>query len=531
MNPRKAFSLQFSLPFFSALLFAATGSWLARAETANPNFIIIVADDMGFSDLGCIGGDIQTPNLDSLAKNGLLYCQFYNAARCWPTRTSLMTGYYERTVSNLDSKRKGGGGFQDWVPFLPQQLKSQGYRAYMSGKFHVRGKDDPIDAGFDRAYFAKKIDRFWSPEMLIEDGVRLPIPDPQSGYHLTDAITEKAIGYLEQHQKDHREKPFFLYLTHMAPHWPLQAHQRDIDKYKDVYDGGWDRLREDRYQRIEERKFVAGRLSQREPDVDERTLKPGMYGPHEVTQAVDWNRLTQPQKDFQSDKFAIHAALVDHMDQAIGQVLEQVKSMGAFDNTVVFFISDNGASSEMYSLFPHDKTLPMGSPGTYLYPGPGWSTASNTPFRRHKAHTHEGGISTPLIVHWPAGIKKSGVRNQPGHVIDLMPTLIELAGATPLTRFRGKEIPLPIHGKSLVPTFDRNAQLGRECLYFEHQGCEAFRQGDWKIVHAKGSGWELYDLKTDRTETKDLALKKPEKLKDMVNAFDLYKNEIDLWKK
>ena len=503
-------------------------SFSSQLQAKKPNIVIIMADDMGFSDIGSYGGEIKTPNLDQLATNGLRYTNFYNASRCWPTRTSLLTGYYERTVSSRPVT--GKTGFQNWVPFLPHQLKNQGYRSYMAGKMHVVGADSAVAAGFDRSYFTKAIDWYLTPKHIIVDGKRVPSPDPASGFHLTDKITEQLSGYLDDHQKNHNEKPFFLYAAHMAPHWPLQAHQADIDKYKDKYDGGWDELRAERLKRIKAMGLLKGDLYPMEEGIDIIPENPDRWGEGEVYSAVEWQSLNQKQKDFQSDKFAIHAALVEHLDRSIGQLIQKLKDIGEYNNTIIFFNSDNGASSEMFTARPHDKNLPMGTWGTYLGIGPAWSTASNTPFRRHKAHVYEGGIATPLIVHWPKGITNPGLRHEPAHVIDYMPTLIELAGGRALTTHKGTNIPITLPGKSLLPTFNQESSLSRELLFFEHQGTEALRMKDWKIVHGKDAPWELYNLKNDRTETTNLASQKPEQLSMMVKKFNAFKQEINLWK-
>lgn len=502
-------------------------SFCTLGQSKKPNIVIIMADDMGFSDLGSYGGEIDTPNIDALAHNGLRFTNFYNAARCWPTRTSLLTGFYERSVSSLPVT--GEEGFKPWAPFLPHYLKPQGYRSYMAGKLHVRGADDAVAAGFDHSYFTPIVGWYRSPQKILVDGKQIPSPDPESGYHLTDKIGDQMVHYLDEHQKNHKDKPFFLYGAHMAPHWPLVAHQKDIDKYKDKYDAGWDALREQRRLRLKQIGIVDGDLYPMESQVDAHPVNVARYGPNEVYSALPWNSLTQAQKDFQSDKFAIHAALVEQLDRNVGRVIEKLKEMGEFENTIIFFNSDNGASSEIFTEMPHDKTLPMGSWGTYLGIGPAWSSASNTPFRRHKTHVYEGGIASPLIVHWPSGIKEPGFRQEPAHVIDYIPTLLELAGGKPLTEHRNQEIPLALPGKSLVPVFKQDISLGRELLFFEHEGNEAIRMGDWKVVRGKSEAWQLFNLKDDRTETKDLAKKYPERLQNMIKRLDEHKNEINLW--
>lgn len=519
------------MPYLISLSIALLMSMNVSAKNLSvpkkPNIIIIMADDMGFSDLGSYGGEIETPNIDALARKGLRFTDFYNAARCWPTRTSLLTGFYERSVSSLPVT--GEEGFKSWAPFLPHYLKPQGYRSYMAGKLHVVGADDAVAAGFDHSYFTPIVGWYRSPQKILVDGKEIPSPDPESGYHLTDKIGDKMLEYLDDHHKNHKDKPFFLYGAHMAPHWPLEAHQKDIDKYKDKYDAGWDVIRQQRKQRLKELGIVDGDLYPMEPQIDAHPENTERYGPDEVYSAVPWSSLTQAQKDFQSDKFAIHAALVDQLDRNVGRVIRKLKEIGEFENTIIFFNSDNGASSEIFTQMPHDKTLPMGSWGTYLGIGPAWSSASNTPFRRHKTHVHEGGIASPFIVHWPAGIKKPGLRHEPAHVIDYIPTLLELSGGQALTEHRGQKIPLALPGKSLVPLFKQETDLDRELLFFEHEGNEAMRMGDWKVVRGKNEAWQLFNLKEDRTETNDLAKKYPQRLQKMVKRLNEHKDEINLW--
>jgi arylsulfatase A-like enzyme len=506
------------------LLCAATA---LRAETrAKPNFLIILADDLGFSDTGCYGGEIKTPNLDRLAANGLRFTQFYNTARCWPSRTALMTGYYPQQV-RADPP---SGRLPEWTRTLPQILKPLGYHCYHSGKWHVPGAPQPVkDAGFDRSFRLEDYDRNFNPKRTFLDDVLQPPVPPGSGFYSTVAYADHAIRCLKEHAAQLAGQPFFSYLAFTVPHFPLQALPKDIAKYKGRYNGGWDLLRAERFRRQKEMGIVNGVLSPIEPDLiapSGTAEQLGLIGPGEIRQAFAWGSLTDEQRDLQATKLAIHAAMVDRMDQEIGRVVEQIKAMNALEDTLILFLSDNGASAEMLVRGDgNDLAAAPGSAGSFLCLGPGGSTVCNTPFRRHKIWVHEGGISTPLIVHWPRGITDRGtLRRDPGHLIDLMPTLAELAGGT-LSATRGAPA-LP--GHSLVPDFAKDGNIARDSLFFHHSGNRALRVGDWKIVSAADGGdqWELYDLKTDRTETKNLAVSQPEKTREMAARWQKLEDEF-----
>nr|WP_245764525.1 arylsulfatase [Planctomicrobium piriforme] len=489
------------------------------AAASAPNIVIIMADDLGFSDLGCYGGEIQTPQLDRLAANGLRFTQFYNTARCWPTRAALMTGYYPQQVHRDELDGLGGGGKgrrQPWAQLLPALLKPQGYRCYHAGKWHIDGP--ALAAGFDHSYIGEG-GRFFNPRQHFEDDVKLPAVDPESGYYATTATADYALKYLKSHQADHKQNPFLLYLAFIAPHFPLQAPQADIDRYRSRYHEGWDVLREQRYGRQRDAGLVNTPLSALEPQVGPPYDFPKAIeklGPGEVNRPLTWSSLTSEQQQFQATKMAIHAAMVDRMDQEIGRVLEQIRAMQAWDNTLILFLSDNGASAEiMVRDDGHDPAAPPGSAKSYLCLGPGFSSLGNTPFRRHKTWVHEGGIATPLIAHWPKGISARGeLRETPAHVIDVVPTLLAAAGIAPPKTFDGEPVPA-LPGKSLLPAFHHNADLDRECLWWLHEGNRAVRKENWKLVAAKGEPWELYDLTTDRAESNNLATAQPELVKEL----------------
>lgn len=487
-----------------------------------PNVLLILADDLGYSDLGCYGSEITTPNLDSIAANGLRFTQFYNTSRCWPTRGALLTGYYPQQIHrDALPAVPGGGGEQNrrpvWAELLPKRLKEAGYRSYHTGKWHIDGK--PVAEGFDHSYHLQDQGRYFNPNKLFKDDVALPPVEKDSGYYGTVALADHAIEVLKDHAAAHAGAPFFHYLAFAAPHFPLHALPEDIAVYQDTYTEGWEVVRAKRWEKMRKLGLLDGELSRPEADLGPPYHFPdalAILGPGEINKPVPWKSLTDAQRKFQADKMAIHAAMIHRMDLEIGRVFDQIKAMGQWENTLVLFLSDNGASAEiMVRDDGHDPTLPPGSAGTYLCLGPGWSTVANTPFRRHKTWTHEGGISTPLLASWPAGIAARGeIRTTPGHVIDIVPTLLELAGAKPLA-----DAP-PAPGKSLVPVFTKDAESLHDTLWWYHDGHKAVRQGDWKAVAPKDEPWELYDLANDRDESTDLAVAQAEKLRELVAAWD-----------
>jgi arylsulfatase len=503
----------------------------AAGRPARPNLVVILADDLGYSDLGCYGGEIRTPHLDGLAANGLRFTQFSNTARCWPSRAALLTGYYAQqvrrdTVPGVPSGVKGTR--PRWAKLLPERLRPIGYRSYHSGKWHVDGM--PLVNGFDRSYLVEDLGRYFHPRVHFEDDRKLPPVEPGTGYFATTAIADHAITYLRDHASKHGPQPFLLYLAFNAPHFPLHAPPDDIARYRGRYNAGWEAVRASRWKRIQEMGVVTGRLS----DVERLVGPPYPFpnalealGPGEVDRPVPWSTLTDLQREFQATKMTIHAAMVDRMDREIGRVLDQLRAMGSFEDTLIVFLSDNGASAEiMVRDDGHDPAAPPGSAGSHLCLGPGWSTVANTPFRRHKTWVHEGGIATPLIVHWPRGLLARGaLRHNPGHVIDLVPTLVEVAGAPRLDTRDGRPTPPP--GKSLVPAFVRDGTVKHDDLWWEHEGNRAIRVGDWKLVAAGRDGpWELYDLATDRTETRDVARQHPEKVRELAQRWQRRHDEF-----
>ncbi|WP_236975138.1 arylsulfatase [Membranihabitans maritimus] len=477
------------------------------SDTTKPNIIVIMADDLGFSDLGCYGSEIKTPNLDRLAYNGLRFTQFYNCGRCFPTRASLISGYYPEQINMGDNR----SDFPKWGYLLPHHLEQAGYKSYHSGKWHVGNVPKLIDdAGFDRSYHTETYNNHFAGINHYLDDEELPL-DSSKNYYSTTAITDYAIDFLSEHESKYAEVPFFLYLAYITPHFPLQAPQEDIDKYRQRYLDGWDELKSIRYQKQKELGLNVGDNSPFEYLVTAPWSWPLKWLqdtiPGEIRLAKPWEQLTGQQQYLQATKMAIHAAMIDRIDQEIGRLLAQLDTDGKLENTIILFLSDNGASAEQIVRGNgHNKNAPPGSNETYLCLGPGFSTASNTPFRRHKYWTHEGGITTPLIIYWENKIDDpGGIRSSTGHIIDFLPTFLDLAGIPPLQERNDIKAPM-LPGKSLVPLFEKDEERNRE-IYFSHQGNKALRQGKWKAVISTDidARWQLYNMEEDRTELNNLA--------------------------
>jgi arylsulfatase len=522
----------------------------ADGQDSRPNIVVIMADDMGFSDAGCYGGEIQTPNLDRLAAGGLRFTQFYNCARCCPTRASLMTGQYAHKVGLA---RNGRSLTRNGMT-IAEALKGSGYNTAMVGKWHLSRTpvlDDPklhqkwldhqhdpgrpfgpldtypVNRGFDNHYgVIWGVIDFFDPFSLVDgtDAVKT-VPDD---YYFTDAITDKAVEYVQDCAKS--AKPFFLYFAHCAPHWPLHARPEDIAKYQSTYTGGWDRLRAERF---------------------ERQLQMGLFEkgntplPPVQTRGATWDALSEEEQAYQARKMAVHAAMVDRVDQSIGRLLQTLEETGELDNTLILFLCDNGASPEVPQRPGYDRTaqtregcdvtyhdIPleeMGSEMSYTGIGAPWSSTSNTPFRYWKQESFEGGCHTPLIVHWPRGLKaKSGsVCHEVAHVVDVLPTCLELAGGAYPKTFGGHVL-TPLDGKSLAPVLAGRSRAGHETLFFEHVNGRAIRQGDWKLVAFSRTPkkWELYNLAEDQTETQDLADRYPERVEAMKAEWKAWARQV-----
>jgi arylsulfatase len=403
--------------------------------------------------------------------------------------------------------------------FLPEYLKPLGYRNYHSGKWHMKFVTGQDGVGFDRSYTMLDEYRFFTQNRHELDGQ--PLPKPDADYYSTTAISDYAVQFLKQHAREHAADPFFLYLAPHAPHFPLQAPAADIAKYRDRFAEGWDVMRERKHERMRRMGLVNCALAPLEPNMWTRWNTPdaelvAKAGPGEIARAVPWASLTAEQKAFQRDKMAVHAAMISRMDLEIGKVLDQVQAMGAWRDTVVMFLSDNGASSEQLIRGDgHDKSAPLGSARTHLGLGPGWSSCSNAPFRLHKSWVNEGGIATPLILHWPNGIKdRNRLRHDPCHFVDVLPTLVDLAGGT-----------TAVSGRSLAPALQKNGAAPHDFLYFNHNNNRALRKGDWKLISTGQKGpWELYNLATDRCEQRDLSASEPARVRKLADEWTALDN-------
>lgn len=541
----------FGLLFFAHLLSAAE----------RPNIIVIMADDMGFSDIGCYGGEIKTPTLDSLAKKGVRLTQFYNTARCCPTRASLLTGLYPHQAGighMMEDRGLAGyrGNLSREAVTIAEVLKPAGYRTYMSGKWHVtplskQGESPvktnwPLQRGVDRFYGTiHGAGSFFDPNTLTRDNQFIsPFADPEyqpkGEYYYTDAIADNAVRFVSEHQRDHHGKPFFMYVAMTAAHWPMHAKPADIAKYKGQYDAGYDAIRAERVKKMKELGILP-------PDWQIAEQKGGK-----------WEDVKN--RAFEIRCMEVYAAMVDSMDQGIGRVVDELKKQGQYENTVIFFLQDNGACAESMgrrgNFMPRAKkpTLaPMaatdlqtkmipdqtrdgfpvrrgygvmpGGADTFIGYGEAWANVSNTPFREYKHWVHEGGISSPLIAHWPRGIAESeynSLQSQPAHLIDIMATCVDLGQAEYPKEYQGQSI-TPLEGVSLKPLFNGESLKRQEPIFSEHEGNRAVREGSWKLV-AKGprGGWELYDMVKDRTEQHDLAAKHPDRVQKMSEQWEVW---------
>lgn len=536
----------------SLLLFFTAALSLATAAP-KPNIIWIMSDDMGYSDIGCYGSEVATPVLDGLAAKGLRYTQFYNTARCCPTRASLLTGLYPHQAGIGHMMNDLGhdgyrGDLNRQCRTVAEVLKPAGYRSYICGKWHVTKQTAPtgpkhnwpLQRGFDRFYGTiHGAGSLWDPNSLTRGNTQIsPFADPdytpEREWFYTDAISDHAVRFITEHKQEHADQPFFCYVSYTAAHWPMHAHESDIAKYKGRYDEGYAPLRAERFARMKELGVIAA----------DTELSPA---------AETWE--TQKYKAWDARNMEVYAAMVDNMDQGIGKIVQALKDSGQYENTLVMFFQDNGGCAENYGRggAEHPRadqpTLPpmaagalqtdmqpkqtrdgypvrtgpnvmAGPADTYIGYGRGWANVSNTPFREYKHWVHEGGISTPLIAHWPAGIRRHGeLESQPAHLIDLLATAVDLSDAPYPSEVDGEKI-TPLEGTSLAPSFEAK-DIGRtQPLFWEHEGNRAVRVGDWKLVARGANGpWELYDIAADRAELHNKAAEMPAKVKEMTGIW------------
>lgn len=488
-----------------------------------PNIIIILADDMGYSDIGCFGSEIKTPHLDALAAGGLRMTQFYNASRCCPTRASLLTGLYQHQagVGDMVNSRKQPayqGYLNQNCVTIAEVLKQGGYSTFMAGKWHVGTAPDkwPRKRGFDHyfglidgasSYFSTKPYR---PNQKLTIALDDQEYQPQPGFYATNAYTDYALGFIKENKP--ANKPFFLYLAYTAPHWPLHALPEDIAKYKKIYRKGWDQLRAERFTR--QQKFGITdkdtRLSPRHANVRE------------------WRSLSKEEQNRWIESMAVYAAMIDRMDQNIGRIRQHLKETGEDKNTLIMFLSDNGASNESINETGFRPEIiaaankPSGDSTSFTAYGLPGANLSNTPFRYYKKTEFEGGNATPFVAFYPPMIKGGRIEKSTGHIIDIMATCVELAGIKYPQTYDGNKI-TPLEGTSLVPLFKQRAVNPNRALYFEHEGNRAVRQGDWKIVSAyPENNWQLYHLKSDRTELNDISASQPQKMNELVAMYNTW---------
>jgi arylsulfatase len=546
-----------------AVLWQTGGSSVSQAA-ARPNILVIMSDDMGWSDLGCYGGEMASPNLDALARNGVRFTQFYNTARCCPTRAALLTGLYPHQAGighMMEDRHHDGyrGDLNEHCVTMAEVLRTAGYATYAVGKWHVtkavNPKSDaekrnwPLQRGFDRFYGTiTGGGSYWDPSTLTRDNQLItayadPAYQPKEQFYYTDALSDNAIKFISEHQ---RAKPFFMYLTYTAAHWPMHARERDIAKYQGKYDQGYEPWRRARYEKARR----LGLLDARWP------LAPPVG---------EWDEVKD--KPWEARTMEVYAAMIDAMDQGIGRIVATLKARGQLDNTLILFMQDNGACAEItgrnltgpnapnpYHTRPEKAIYPAlaqdaqhyfnampkqtrdgravilgpnvlaGPDDTFIAYGQGWANVSNTPFREYKHWVHEGGISTPLIAHWPQGIparQRNKLFNEPGHLIDVMATVVDLGGAQYPSAHNGQAI-TPMEGVSLRPAFTGKSLQRKQPIFWEHEGNRAIRSGNWKLVAKENQPWELYNIAADRTEMNNLAAQHPDRVKDLAAQWEAW---------
>jgi len=510
-----------SLLVTASVCLASLLSGLAAPQ--RPNIVVILVDDMGFSDLGCYGGEIATPNLDKLAQDGLRFTRFYNTARCCPTRASLLTGLYPHQAGvghmmeervNADGQPLAGysGRLNDRCVTIAEALKPAGYFTAIVGKWHVgqglgvtpwgRGFDRSLSAAAGGFYFhdSPRADLFLNGEHVGRTNAPLP-----AQWYSTDLWTEYGLKFVDEALAARR--PFFLYVAHNAPHFPLQAPPEDIARWRGKFKAGWDKLRQARY----ERQLAMGLIDKSWP------LSP------RLPEVPAWDSLNAAEQDRYDHIMAIYAAVLERMDRAVGTLVQGLRKRDILDDTLILFMSDNGGNAEA-GVPGRLKGDHPGDAQSDVFVGQCWATLNNTPFVRYKHYTDEGGIATPLIAHWPKGIpapRRGKFENQPGHVIDILPTCLEVAGAEYPGNYNGKAI-IPFEGTSLRPAFEGRPLHRIRPLFWEHEGNRAILDGKWKLVALSDQPWRLYDTVRDRTEQRDLAATQPERVRQLAAAWDLY---------
>jgi len=519
-----------------------------------PNIIVIMTDDMGYSDLGCYGGEIPTPEIDRLATGGIRFSQFYNTGRCCPTRASLLTGLYPHQAGIGDMMGDRGydgyrGLLNNHCVTIAEVLKEAGYGTYHTGKWHLSRfmRQDgpklswPLQRGFDRFYgIIHGGGSQYDPVTLTRDNRFIsPYNDPEyqpESYYFTDAISDQSVRFIREHQQRTPDRPFFLYVAYTAPHWPIQAAEEEIQRFREIYKQGFEAIRKNRDQRVRELGLISS----------DWKLPPS---------EDHWNDVAN--QEWEANNMAVYAAMISIIDRGVGRIISSLQEKGQFENTIIFFLHDNGASAEQMGraansnrpagprephpqrpLMPKEalqtNIIPVqsrqgylvrqgpdvqaGPDDTYIAYGKGWANVSNTPFREYKHFVHEGGISSPLVIHWPAAIQSPGrIVHDPSHLIDLMATCVDVAGASYPTEWSGHPIK-PMEGMSLVPAL-QGKSLPIRMLYWEHGGNRAVRHGDWKLVAKKEAPWELYDLKSDRTELADLSAVHPDRVQHLMKLW------------
>lgn len=512
------------------LAFVCLHNNLFAAE--RPNVLLILCDDLGFSDLGCYGGEIQTPHLDQLAADGMRFTQFYNCAVCVTTRSALLTGLYPRQEKRPRLRTN--------MLTLGEALRRAGYATSLTGKWHLGNQSPlrPIDRGFDEYYgVLDGCCNYFNPakqDPVFYNGGRFrafarndkSITKFPGGYYTTDAFSDHAIETIKQFSQG--EKPFFIHLCYTAPHFPLHAFQADIERYRGKYADGYLKMREQRHKRQAE----LGLFTE-QPELSPPENKKGDY-PYDYD-VPDWKKLPNEERKREEARMETYAAMVDRMDRGIGRVLAALDDAGLADNTVVIFLSDNGGCASWPSGRPGQETgflkynqnIPVGDGRGYEFVGKGWGWAQNAPFRQFKTWCYEGGIATPMIVRWPGKVARGSITHQVGHIIDFMPTLLELANSDYPHEFNGNTL-LPVEGKSLLPVLHGKQRNGHKSLSWELFGNRAIRQGDWKLVWgASEKRWELYDLKADRSETNNLAAKFPKRVNQMARDWEAWQKKIE----